>query len=462
MALSGMFQPLLNQGTTPPPIAQPQQQADPYAGFQWNKIDPSQYMNPDQSAAWDLGNVPKNLGYSGNVWDSTQQGGFGENGNDMREMFSPNQGFLDWLKQNNYSIGQSYGPGGEQKRGTAHQGIIGADGKPVGVNSFEYDNTGGWMGKVVPGVLAGMLGVAGASALGFGPAAGGAATSVPAGGLPGSLYPGLGAGTSAGATLPAGVAEAIAADATGAGAAGGFNAAMDSQLANLGGDAVWGGAGGGMTGATVGGSIPSAVNLGSLGGTLSTGAGLSSVFNAAKDSQAASEQLGYNPATMSGPTNPAIPIGFPTGAKTLTDILTGAGKNLFNNATSPNGLGNLLGLINARNQRNGWDEQMRELDKNFSVDSPYAKNMRQQVERRDAAAGRNSQYGTREVELAGNLAEKKANAVKDLITMQNNKYAADNSFNRDLGAMFSAGGNNSIFSGLSSSFQDLLKLIGEG
>ena len=40
----------------------------------------------------------------------------------------------------------------------------------------------------------------------------------------------------------------------------------------------------------------------------------------------------------------------------------------------------------------------------YSQDSPYAQTMRQQLERRDSAAGRRSQYGPREVELQAALA----------------------------------------------------------
>lgn len=47
----------------------------------------------------------------------------------------------------------------------------------------------------------------------------------------------------------------------------------------------------------------------------------------------------------------------------------------------------------------------------YSPDSPYAKQMQQTLARKDAAAGRNSQYGSRAVELAAALTQAKSNAL---------------------------------------------------
>lgn len=47
----------------------------------------------------------------------------------------------------------------------------------------------------------------------------------------------------------------------------------------------------------------------------------------------------------------------------------------------------------------------------YSTDSPYAKQMQQTLARKDAAAGRNSQYGSRAVELAAALTQAKSNAL---------------------------------------------------
>lgn len=62
----------------------------------------------------------------------------------------------------------------------------------------------------------------------------------------------------------------------------------------------------------------------------------------------------------------------------------------------------------ATGQYNGALDTLNNL---YSPNSPYAQNMRQALERRDAAAGRRSQYGNREVELAGNLAQAQGQAL---------------------------------------------------
>jgi hypothetical protein len=62
---------------------------------------------------------------------------------------------------------------------------------------------------------------------------------------------------------------------------------------------------------------------------------------------------------------------------------------------------------NAQVTRNNGiqDQQIATLNSMYGQDSPYAQAMRQQLDRKDAAAGRRSQYGSREVELQAKLAE---------------------------------------------------------
>ncbi len=70
---------------------------------------------------------------------------------------------------------------------------------------------------------------------------------------------------------------------------------------------------------------------------------------------------------------------------------------------------------------NNINNQIRSLEGMFGQNSSYAQQMRQQLERRDAAAGRRSQYGNREVELqaalAGNAA-KLAPSLQQLYTQK--------------------------------------------
>lgn len=78
------------------------------------------------------------------------------------------------------------------------------------------------------------------------------------------------------------------------------------------------------------------------------------------------------------------------------------------NATSigvADGLGGLASLYGGYKQSQMYKDQANSLSQMFSSNSPYATQLKQQLERRDAAAGRRSQYGPREVELQAKLAE---------------------------------------------------------
>jgi hypothetical protein len=67
-------------------------------------------------------------------------------------------------------------------------------------------------------------------------------------------------------------------------------------------------------------------------------------------------------------------------------------------------LGGIASLYNYNRAQNDLKQQSNSLSGMYGQDSPYAQTMRQQLERRDAAAGRRSQYGPREVELQAQLA----------------------------------------------------------
>jgi hypothetical protein len=73
-----------------------------------------------------------------------------------------------------------------------------------------------------------------------------------------------------------------------------------------------------------------------------------------------------------------------------------------------------MGLYNAHRDKKRSKQQAQQLQQLYSPDSAYAKNARQKMERRDAAAGRRSQYGTRETQLAGHLADVNARMAPTL------------------------------------------------
>jgi len=77
----------------------------------------------------------------------------------------------------------------------------------------------------------------------------------------------------------------------------------------------------------------------------------------------------------------------------------------------------------AAQTRAGTQQQIETLSGMYGPNSPYAQNLRQALARKDAAAGRNSQYGPREVDLQARLAGLQgANAatIGNLQTQQQN------------------------------------------
>lgn len=67
--------------------------------------------------------------------------------------------------------------------------------------------------------------------------------------------------------------------------------------------------------------------------------------------------------------------------------------------------GSLLGMYQAYQQKKKYGQLAGNLSSMYGPNSPYAQQLQQQLMRRDAAAGRRSQYGPREVELQARLAD---------------------------------------------------------
>ena len=124
------------------------------------------------------------------------------------------------------------------------------------------------------------------------------------------------------------------------------------------------------------------------------------------------------------------------------------------------GLG-LAGASGAREFRQDVNSQINNINASqaqFGPDSPYAQQLRQQLERRDAQAGRRSQYGPREVELQAKLAEVNANQqARNAPTLQKlyeQKSAARSSPGRDIASILARSG---AIKGLSPMVQGLFK-----
>lgn len=109
-----------------------------------------------------------------------------------------------------------------------------------------------------------------------------------------------------------------------------------------------------------------------------------------------------------------------------------------------------LGIAGARDARQTQKELSSQIDNinssqaQFGPDSPYAQQLRQQLERRDAQAGRRSQYGPREVELQAKLAEVNANQqarnAPALQSLYQQKAATRSSPGRDIASILARSG----------------------
>lgn len=73
----------------------------------------------------------------------------------------------------------------------------------------------------------------------------------------------------------------------------------------------------------------------------------------------------------------------------------------------------------AAKQEAMYNQNRADIMNTYPPGSPEYNLLKQEMERKDAAAGRNSQYGTRANELAGKIASYKTNALSNMMTGQN-------------------------------------------
>lgn len=115
------------------------------------------------------------------------------------------------------------------------------------------------------------------------------------------------------------------------------------------------------------------------------------------------------------------------------------------------GLGSLAQLYGAYKNYSGNQNYLSGLQNMYGPNSPYAKQLKQSLERRDAAAGRRSQYGVREVELQAQLARAAAGLAPSVLQGQQNQWNNQMGMLQQLGALQRMG----AFNGLTSGLQDL-------
>lgn len=169
------------------------------------------------------------------------------------------------------------------------------------------------------------------------------------------------------------------------------------------------------------------------------------------------DQYGENSATMGGATIPAqvaantenIPYTdtapqqqqqnpFKSGLQQFLGIM--APSSSGNGQISGNGLGNmtgsLMGLYSAWQKRKQLGQLQGGLEGLYGQDSPYAQQLRQTLARHDAASGRRSQIGPREVELQARLAGLNAQMAPTLQNIIGQRNGATNMGMYNLAQLF--------------------------
>jgi hypothetical protein len=262
-------------------------------------------------------------------------------------------------------------------------------------------------------------------------------------------------------------AAATTAGAEGLGAAGAAAPAVGLTSEVGGGGALGGGLGGGAMDLSAGEAIGAANALsdtyaavtpeawsaaGLTGAGVGAGAGaLSTLANTLGDSGLAKAGLtAALPSLLNGGGDPSNPGGGPGGSP------GGGGLgDLFGNLGKLNGtdLSGLLGLLGggldayrqgkaAQDMKSWLDTQQGKIDKLYSPGSPEFNSLWDQMSRSDAAAGRNSQYGPRSVDLAARIAQIKADETTRFTTGTSRAYADALNQNASRYAGLNAGLNN--------------------
>lgn len=339
---------------------------------------------------------------------------FGGLFNSEHSLLSPTGNFTDSAWQDMYND---------------HPDDSGALGLFHGINSVADKVAPAAAGYFAAPGLAGAFGEGAGAGAGGADALGGATFSTGLGDSAsslGGLESGLGGAAMFGPAAGTGTALGAAAEGLGAG---GLGIAGPTALSGLtaGAGTYTGALGGGNAGTGLGGFS---------GGAQEPGTPVSGGANSLEGSQALSNGAsastpggpppgGGNLSTMYGPESTAA--GSPIGSSILgnTGGVGGAVQNGALGAGSSSGAGmnvsDLQSLFKLANTGMNYYQQQRQQSAQnnyadsikglFSPTSPYAQQMQQTLARTDAAAGRNSQYGTRSVQLAAALAQAQANAL---------------------------------------------------
>jgi hypothetical protein len=179
--------------------------------------------------------------------------------------------------------------------------------------------------------------------------------------------------------------------------------------------------------------------MGGAAGLTAAGAGGTGVMNALGSSTGASTAVNAGIGSGIGTTLADLGTGAATGAtgSTLANAVGSAAAGAANSGGASSTasqfpwMQGLLGLYDMYNKQNAaktlqdqFDKVNSQISGMYAPGSPEANLMQQEMERKDAAAGRNSQYGVRATDLAAKLAATKGQLLSNTLGNQNNLLAA--------------------------------------
>lgn len=420
-----------------------------------------------QTPGFDLSQQDWNqLGYNGQYGTDPNS----ENGTAQSNEFA---GVSDWLSKNNYRVGQAWDPSGSLR----YSGLFGQNNKMIG-NPIMHDlndNDFGLAMQLAAGLMGGVgLGAAGVGTGFFG---GGLPGNIIQGATMGSISAGLGGGNPFTGALTGGLSGGAVGAINPAGQVGITNPSLSNVLNTSVGSGLRTLASGGnleeagksalTSGITSGigeGGKYLASSLGSNNMSLydlpGSGATVNGDFQEAtnalpnqysnearfdtpglyRDSPPVFSMFQQPPEkAASGMEIPGMSFNLPTMGQ--------VGNWALNNAGDLAGM--LYGYMNNRKQQNQLGSMMSGLQGLYSQNSPYAQQMRRQLERSDAARGLRSQYGRREVELQAKLAGMASQQIPAMYQMQMGQNQLQN---QNMMGILNTLGKTGVFKGLSGMF----------
>lgn len=147
-----------------------------------------------------------------------------------------------------------------------------------------------------------------------------------------------------------------------------------------------------------------------LGSGATTAGGVGSMFSNATNPALIESAVGTPGYGMS-----SAGLGAATSGGGTMDFLKDLGKSIVGGQGGGiSNLGNLASLFSNYKQYSNTGDLMDDIRSIYSPDGVYAKELEKQLARRDAAAGRNSQYGPRLAELMARLGDSQARSLSGL------------------------------------------------